>query len=437
MLHKSGTTDNRYRKGDTKMRYIGHGGKELVDRVIASASEAKNRVRGLKHVAITGRIARECINIAYGFFTPLEGFMGKADVEAVCEKMTLTNGILWPIPIVFDIASEEISEKGIKQGDAILLVYQGKALAILEVEQIFNYDRTKIAQAVLRTTDVKHPGVRMLNEMENTFIGGKATLVNIPRFNPPFDKFWYTPKEMRKMFAERGWQRIVAHQTRNVPHTGHEWLMKGAWFSANGELPVEKLQTAILVSCIIGPKRVGDYIDEAIVLGHQTLHEARYFRDDIHMVSIALWDMRYAGPKEAIFHAILRENLGCTHHMFGRDHAGVGGYYEPYDAHRIFDQIPEASLNIKPIRILEWWYCPICGEVTYSGLCGHSQEKETFSGTMIRDMIRDNIKPGKAILRPEVFDKLMGCAHEYGFGSSFCTEEYLAKRQPIFGLPNL
>jgi len=172
-------------------------------------------------------------------------------------------------------------------------------------------------------------------------------------------------------------------------------------------------------------------------LGQQRLHEAGYFRDDIHMVSIALWDMRYAGPKEAIFHAILRENLGCTHHMFGRDHAGVGSYYDPYDAHRIFDQIPEDSLKIKPVRVLEWWYCPICGEVTYSGLCGHSQEKQEFSGTMIRSIIIDKIKPTKLIFRPEVFDELMEAADKYGFGSPFCTEEYLNKRQPVFELPML
>jgi len=415
------------------MKYIGHGGKEIVERVIPP-SEVKERVKGLKRVAITGRIARECIDIAYGFFTPLEGFMGKADVEAVCEKMTLANGILWSIPIVFDIATEEIRKKDIKEGDAILLVYRDKALALLKVEDIFNYGKTKMAQAVLGTTDVGHPGVRMFNELKDTFIGGKVTLVNVPQFNPPFDKFFYTPKQLRGKFEGKGWQRIVAHQTRNVPHSGHEWLMKGAWFSANGELPVEKLQTGILVSCIIGPKRVGDYIDEAIVLGQQKLHEARYFRDDIHMVSIALWDMRYAGPKEAIFHAILRENLGCTHHMFGRDHAGVGSYYDPYDAHRIFDQIPEGSLSIKPVRVLEWWYCPICGEVTYSGLCGHSQERQGFSGTMIRSMVQDKVKPTKLIFRPEVFDVLNECADKYGFGSPFCSEEYLSERQPVFEL---
>ncbi len=416
------------------MKYIGYGNNEIVERVITSPSEAKERIKGLKQVTITGRIARECINIAYGFFTPLEGFMDKANIEAVCGRMTLPNSTLWSMPIVFDITHEEISQKQIKQGDAILLVFQDRPLATLEVESIFDFDKTKMAQAVLGTTDIKHPGVVMFNKLKDTFIGGKVTLVNVPKFNPPFDEFWYTPKQFRERFTEKGWERIVAHQTRNVPHSGHEWLMKGAWFSANGDLPVEKLRTGILVSCIIGPKRVGDYIDEAIVLGQQRLHEAGYFRDDIHMVSIALWDMRYAGPKEAIFHAILRENLGCTHHMFGRDHAGVGSYYDPYDAHRIFDQIPEDSLKIKPVRVLEWWYCPICGEVTYSGLCGHSQEKQGFSGTMIRSMVQDRVKPTKLIFRPEVFDELMEAADKYGFGSPFCTEEYLNKRQPVFRL---
>jgi len=401
------------------------------------ASEAKDKIRGLKQVSISGRCARECIDIAYGFFTPLEGFMGRKDVDAVCEKMTLADGTLWPIPIILDVKDDEIKAKKIKKGDAILLTYSDSALAILEVEQIFRLDKRKMAKAVLGTVDGKHPGVRMFNRLENAFMGGKITLVNPPKFQPPFDRFWYTPRQLREKIVEKGWKRVVAHQTRNVPHSGHEWLMKGAWFSANGELPVEKLQTGILVNCIIGPKRTGDYIDEAIVLCHGELCEAGYFRDDIHLVSISLWDMRYAGPKEAIFHAILRTNLGCTHHMFGRDHAGVGSYYDPYDAHRIFDQIPEEKLRIKPVRVLEWWYCPVCGEVTYSGLCGHSKERQKFSGTLIRSMLEDKVKPTKLIFRPEVYDKLMECAERYGFGSPFCTKRYLAERQPVFKLPAL
>jgi len=417
------------------MKHIGHGGKEIIERILSSiGAKQTTQYQGLKKVSVTDRVARECIDLAYGFFTPLQGFMGKKDVESVCKKMTLTNGTLWPIPIIFDIDIEEIKEKGIKDTDTILLTYHDHALAILAIEEIFNYDKLALEQAVLGTTDLEHPGVKMYNKLKDTFIGGKITLVNIPKFNFPFDKFWYTPLQLRKIFAKKGWKRIVAHQTRNVPHTGHEWLMKGAWFSTNGDLPVEKLTTGILVSCIIGPKRIGDYIDEAILLGQQRLHDAKYFRDDIHMVSFVLWDMRYAGPKEAILHAIIRTNLGCTHHMFGRDHAGVGSYYDPYDAHRIFDQIPENSLNIKPVRILEWWYCPVCGEVTYSGLCGHVKERQPFSGSMIRSMIQDKVKPTKLIMRPEVFDIMLESADEYGFGSPFCTEEYLNKRQPVFKL---
>ncbi len=418
------------------MKYIGHGNKEIVERVLSpiEAKEKIKKIKELKEVVISSRIARECIDIAYGFFTPLEGFMGKEDVNQVCKKMALKDGTLWSIPITFDIAQKEIKEKSIKEGDTILLRYQDSPFAFFEIEEIFKYSKEEIAQNILGTTDTKHPGVKMLDAFKDTFLGGTITLINTPQFNPPFDKFWYTPRQLRKKFSQKGWKRIVAHQTRNVPHTGHEWLMKGAWFSANGDLPVEKLQTGILVSCIIGPKRVGDYIDEAILLCQHKLHQEGYFRDDIHMVSFVLWDMRYAGPKEAILHAIIRSNLGCTHHMFGRDHAGVGSYYDPYDAHRIFDQIPLSSLNIKPVRILEWWYCPICQEVTYSGLCGHIEHQQKFSGTMIRSIIQDKVQPARLLMRPEVFEKIMEAAEHYGFGSPFCSEEYLAQRQPVFEL---
>jgi len=199
----------------------------------------------------------------------------------------------------------------------------------------------------------------------------------------------------------------------------------------------EHLKTGVLVSCIIGPKRVGDYIDEAILLCHDQLRRSGYFREDIHLVSMVLWDMRYAGPREAVFHAIVRTNLGCSHHMFGRDHAGVGSYYDPYDAHRIFDRIEEEQIRIKPIRVLEWWYCPVCGEVTYSGLCGHESAKQSFSGTLIRSMLADRVKPTRLLFRPEIYDLLMDCAERYGFGSPFCSEEYLAHRGPVFTCPGL
>jgi len=415
------------------MNFTGHGNKLIEERII-DFNDAKKLVMKLKKIPISSRVARECIDLAYGFFSPLHGFMNAKTLVSVCQEMKLLNGTLWPIPILLDMDKAIIDKNNLKIGEQVILSYQGQPLALLDIEEIYQYDKLKIAQEVLGTSEEQHPGVRMLKQWSDYFIAGPIHLLNQPRFQPPFDRFWYTPLQLRKIFAEKGWERVVAHQTRNVPHTGHEWLMKGAWFSTNGDLPVEKLKTGVLVSCIIGPKRVGDYIDEAILLGQQKLHDAKYFRNDIHMVSFVLWDMRYAGPKEALLHAIIRTNLGCTHHMFGRDHAGVGSYYDPYDAHRVFDKIPKGSLNIKPVRILEWWYCPVCGEVTYSGLCGHTKEKQPFSGSMIRSMIQDKVKPTKLIMRPEVFNSVMENADKYGFGSPFCTEEYLNRRQPVFEL---
>jgi len=418
------------------MSYIGHGGKEIVERVL-EPDKAAAAIKGLKAIPVRGQIAQEIIGITYGFFTPLEGFMLRADVDRVCKEMKLANGVLWSIPIVFDISSEEISEKGIKEGERLLLTYQNQPMAIFDVEEIYTYDKKEMAQNVYGTTEEKHPGVARTYNYKDKFIGGKITMVNPPKINPPFDQFFFTPKQMRAKFAEKGWQRIVAHQTRNVPHTGHEWLMKGSWLSAHGELPVEKSITGVLVNAIIGEKRKGDYIDEAIVLCHDALRTAGYFREDVHLTSITLWDMRYAGPKEAIFHAILRTNLGLTHHMFGRDHAGVGTYYDPYDAHRIFDQVPEGALNIKPVRVLAWWYCPVCGEVTYSGLCGHKEQSQNFSGTLIRSIIQDGVKPPRLIFRPEVFDIIMESAEKYGFGDAFVTDKYLKDRNPVFTLPEM
>lgn len=401
-----------------------HGGR-LVERVLDPGT-ARDAIRRLRvTLPIEGRAANEIVNIAYGFFSPLEGFMGRGDVDSVCREMRLASGYVWSIPIVFDISTEELAANGIREGETVLLSYQGQPLAILEVEEIFSYDRKFMAEKVYGTTDEKHPGVKRTNAYKEKFLGGKITLVNPPTINPPFDQFWHTPRAMRARIAEMGWKRVVAHQTRNVPHTGHEWLMKGAWFAANAD--------GVLVSCVVGEKRTGDYIDEAIVLTHDALRKFGYFKEGTHLTSLLLWDMRYAGPKEAVFHAIVRKNLGCTHHMFGRDHAGVGTYYSPYAAHEIFQTVPD--LGIVSVLTLEWWYCPTCGEVTYSGLCAHKPQE--FSGTVIRSIIQDGVKPPRTIMRPEVFDLVMEAGEKYGYGSPFVTEEYLRRRNPVMTIPKM
>lgn len=400
-----------------------HGGK-MVERVLGP-DEAREKIRGLPAAPIRGQIAREIVGIAYGFFSPIEGFMGLADVDSVARRMTLASGYVWSIPLVFDMSDNDIARLELREGDVLLLTFQGQPLATLDIEDIYSYDKEFLAKQVYGTTDAKHPGVKRTYAYKDRFLGGQITLVNPPRINPPFDQFWHTPKELRAKFAERGWKRVVAHQSRNVPHTGHEWLMKGAWFAADAD--------AVLVNAVIGEKRPGDYIDEAIILAHDMLRKAGYFRENVHMTAMLLWDMRYAGPKEAVFHAIVRKNLGCTHHMFGRDHAGVGTYYDTYDAHRIFNELPD--VGIQPVKTLEWYYCPDCAGIVYEELCGHAGREQKFSGSLIRSIIQDGVKPTRLIFRPEVFDVLMECAEKYGFGTPFVTEYYLQNARPVLTVP--
>lgn len=423
------------------MDNTGHGGKEIVERIMPKDAAIKRleelKEAKAKELPIRQQIATEVIDIAYGYFTPLEGFMTKADVESVCKNMTLADGkTVWSIPIVFDISEEELKEKGIKQYDEVILTYQGNPLAVFDIMDVFSYDKKEMAMMVYGTTEEKHPGAKRTYNYKDKFLGGKITLLNRPKINPVFEPFFIPPLEMRKRFKEKGWERIVAHQTRNVPHTGHEWLMKGAWLQAYGELPIEKPIVGVLVNAIIGEKRVGDYIDEAIILTHDELRKAGYFGEHNHMTSLTFWDMRYAGPREAIFHAVLRTNLGLTHHMFGRDHAGVGTYYDPYDAHRMLAKVKD-GLHITPTFSMNWLYCPHCGEVTNEGICNHKKEWQKFSGTLIRSIIMDEVKPPRLIFRPEVFDLVIECAKKYGSGSPFVTDEYLKNRTPVFTIEPL
>ncbi|WP_297824753.1 sulfate adenylyltransferase [Mycobacterium sp.] len=416
------------------MNYTGHNGKPIVERV--STDDAAGRIEGLPRVPISKATAHEVISLSYGFFTPLTGFMGRREVDGTLGNFALPDGTLWSIPIVFDMSAEQIAKLDIKEGASVVLDYLDAPMAIFDVTEIYEYDLEHMAEKTYGTTDPRHPGVKKTLGYENRFIGGDVTLINEPVFNEPFKGFWLTPKQHKDALARRHWQRVVAHQTRNVPHTGHEALMKQAWLAANEDQPVDNLNTGVLVNAIIGQKRVGDYIDEAILLAQNALRSSGYFRENVHMVSFTLWDMRYAGPREAIFHAILRTNLGCTHHMFGRDHAGVGDFYHPYDSQNILKQY-RSQLGIKPVFLRENWYCPVCLEVTNSALCGHDSQAQSFSGSLIRSILTDEVKPTQKVMRHEVFEVVMECAAQHGQGSPFVTEEYLRDRRPVFTLNQL
>jgi len=394
---------------------------------VSPPGEVGDLIHGLPRLAVRDQIAHECVDIAYGFFSPLEGFMGSDDLDSVAMNMTLASGYVWSIPIVCDVSAEELDRLRVGPGDSLLLTSQHQPLAVLEIQEIYSYDKERLAEQIYGTTDTAHPGVQRTYAYEDRFVAGPITLVNPPVINPPFDQFWHTPRQLRQIMEERGWKKAVAHQSRNVPHSGHEWLMKGAWLAAGAD--------GILVSVVVGEKKPGDYIDEAIVLGHDRLREAGFFRQDIHLTSILLWDMRYAGPREAVFHALVRKNLGCTHHMFGRDHAGVGKYYDIYAAHQIFDTLPD--LGISPVPVQEWWYCPVCAGVAYEGLCGHPEKKQDLSGTLMRSIIQGGTKPDPLTLRAEVLEVVHRCSQKYGFGSPFVDETYLKKRTPVMSMPVL
>jgi sulfate adenylyltransferase len=420
--------------GAAKMHYIGHNGKPIVDRV--STVNAASKIKGMPRIPVKRAIAHEVISLSYGFFTPLTGFMCREEVDRTLENMELPDGTLWSIPIVFDMSMKNIKKLNLKEGDSVVLEYLDAPMAVFEITEIYEYDLERMAEKTYGTTDTRHPGVKMTRSCEDRFLGGRITLINEPVFNEPFKHYWLTPKQHMDAVRGKGWKHVVAHQTRNVPHTGHEALMQQAWFAANEDLPVGNLNTGILVNAIIGEKRIGDYIDESILLAQDALRTNGYFRDGIHMVTFTLWDMRYAGPREAIFHAILRTNLGCTHHMFGRDHAGVGDFYEPYDAQDMLEQYRKKQ-SIKPVFLRENWYCPQCAGVTNSALCGHDSKAQSFSGSLIRSILADEVKPTRIVMRPEVFDIVMDSAARYGQGSPFVNENYLKYRLPVFSLKQL
>jgi sulfate adenylyltransferase len=377
----------------------------------------------LPRVPVRSQIATECIDIAYGFLSPLEGFMGRAEVDAVVHEMRLPSGLVWSIPIVFDLDDATVRQYHVAAGERYLLTFEDGPLAVFAVDEVYTYDTDEMAQGVYGTTDGDHPGVRRTRAYARNLLGGKVTLLAPPDLAPPFGDFFRTPRQLRERFDELGWKRIVAFQTRNVPHVGHEWLMKGAWFQAHAD--------GILDNPVIGEKKEGDAIDEAILAGHRALTQAGYFRPDVHMVSALLWDMRYAGPREAVFHAIVRKNLGCTHHVFGRDHAGVGTFYDPFAAHRIFDQLPD--LGIEPVITKGWGICEKCGPA-YACFCDHPEQLKPISGTAVRKLIREGQTPDSDVFRPEVFSAMLDAGERHGFGSPFVSERYLRERKPVFSV---
>jgi sulfate adenylyltransferase len=278
-------------------------------------------------------------------------------------------------------------------------VDEGKPIAILHVEDIYQYDKEEMAQKTFGTTDPKHPGVAKVNSMQELLVGGKIDLISEPQM--PFAEHYLKPEETRRLFEANGWQTIVAFQTRNIPHVGHEYLQKTALTFTDG----------LFINPVIGKKKSGDFKDELILKTYQSLIDNYYPKDRVVM-SILPMEMRYAGPREAIFHAIIRKNFGCSHFIVGRDHAGVGNYYSPYAAQEIFREFPD--LDITPMFFRSFSHCKKCRSVVNEKTCPHSKEDHIdFSGTRIREMLLKGESPPEELVRPEISKIILSWENPY------------------------
>lgn len=365
-----------------------HGG-QLVNRHI----KKKNiDVKDYPKFDISTNISEDILNIANGIFSPLTGFLCKNDLTNILKEKRLENDTPWTIPILLDFDKDEIKE--IQEGDTILLTNKNTGVSsLLDVEEIQSYNKKSIAQAVYKTNDINHPGVANVYNMKEKLIGGKIQLIeNKVR---EFDKYNLTPKETRILFKEKGWREIVAFQTRNPPHIGHEYVQKTALTFVDG----------IFINPIIGKKKTGDFKDEVILASYETLMKYYYLKERAVM-SILRTSMKYAGPREAIHHAIMRKNFGCTHFIVGRDHAGVGNYYGPYDAHEIFSEFPD--LGIIPLFFRSFSRCTKCDSVVNEKICPHDQKYHiNFSGKKIRELLRNGQIPSEDMMRKEVAETIL------------------------------
>jgi len=370
-----------------------HGGK-LVDRILDGAcrKDVLAASQALPKLRISDESVSDVENIASGVFSPLQGFMGKADVRNVLNEMRLPNDLPWTIPIVLDASPEEAGR--FKEGKDILLVSEsGRPVAVLHLEEKYQYNKDELAEKVFLTMDRAHPGVAKVAGMKDVLLAGPLDLLEISP--TPFDRYKLSPKETRILFKEKGWKTIVAFQTRNTPHIGHEYVQKTALTFTDG----------IFVNPVIGRKKKGDFKDEVILASYDELIKHYYLKERAVMAILQM-EMRYAGPREAIHHAVVRKNFGCTHIIIGRDHAGVGTYYHPYAAQDIFEEFPD--LGIAPLFFRAFYFCKKCQSVVNEKICPHPpSEQIQFSGTKIRDLLVKGQIPPPELMRPEVAKVIM------------------------------
>jgi len=370
-----------------------HGG-TLVNRIVeGQAREALLAKAGrLPKIELDGFALSDVEMIAIGGFSPLEGFMTNADYEGVVKTMRLKNGLVWSIPVVLSVTKEQAN--GLK-GD-VALTANGTVVAILHLEEAYTPDKKLEAEQVFKTTDESHPGVKRLNTSGPVYLGGKISVVNRPKA-PTFTQYRLDPNDTRRIFTERGWKRIVAFQTRNPIHRAHEYIQKSALEICDG----------LLLHPIVGETK-GDDISAAVRMKSYEVLLANYYPKDRVLLAVNPSSMRYAGPREAIFHALIRKNYGCTHFIVGRDHAGVGKFYGTYDAQKIFDNFTPEEIGITTLNFENTTYCTVCLGMVSSKTCPHDPAQHVnLSGSKVRELLLAGTPPPPEVSRKEVAEVLI------------------------------
>ncbi len=338
----------------------------------------------------------EVEKLALGAFHPLGGFMNEEQFHCVVNDMRLPDGEPFPLPVTLDLTPEVASR--IKGQSTVTLVFEGDEIGSLSPESQFTCDRVAASKKIFGTNDTNHPGVGYFCSGGGVFVGGPVSLSKRVMFE--YSKEERTPAETRSLFAERGWNRIVGFQTRNVPHRAHEYLQRVGLEHVDG----------LFVQPLVGRKKKGDYTPAAILAGYRALNEQFYRTDRVVFGILSTW-MRYAGPREAVFHAIIRRNYGCTHFIVGRDHAGVGDYYDKYAAHELTKRF-DGELGIEVLRLKGPYHCAACDGIVTEQTCPHEETMPAavthISGTDIRAMLVGGRSPERHIIRPEIVAALEG-----------------------------
>ncbi len=354
--------------------------------------EAKEKASTLKQVPISSREVGDLIMMGIGGFTPLEGFMTKADWQGVVDEFTMADGTFWPIPITVSASRETADSIGDGEEVALVSSENGETMAIMTVTEKYTIDKEHECQQVYKTTDTEHPGVLMVMNQEEVNLAGPVKVLSEGTFPEEYEGIYLRPSESRALFEEKGWSTVAAFQTRNPMHRSHEYLTKIAIEICDG----------VFIHMLLGKLKPGDIPADVRQEAIDTLIEKYYVKDTIAVGGYPL-DMRYAGPREALLHALFRQNYGCSHLIVGRDHAGVGEYYGPFDAHHIFDEIPEGALETQPLKIDWTFYCTACDGMASMKTCPHGKEERLIlSGTKLRKMLSEGEDVPDHFSRPEV-----------------------------------